>query len=70
MTGHRKKMPASELAEMIERQLGHSATIVVYPHATRGFVANGMTADGRAIATQQLVDAIVAKLRTRYELAE
>jgi hypothetical protein len=28
------------------------------------------TAEGKAIATQRLIDTIVATLRTRYELAE
>ena len=66
----RKRATATQLAEMIERQLGHSATIVVHPHETLGFVASGTTADGEAIATQRLVEAISAKLRTKYELAE
>lgn len=70
MAGRRKKVTATQLAKMIERQLGHSATIVVYLHETLGFVASGMTVDGKAIATQQLVDAIVAKLRTTHELDE
>lgn len=70
MAGRRKKATATQLVKMIERQLGHSATIVVYPHEKLGFVASGMTVDGKVIATQQLVEAIVAKLRTRYELAE
>jgi hypothetical protein len=70
MTGHRKKVTATQLARLIERQLGHSATIVVNAHETLGFVARGMTADGKVIATQQLIEAIVATLRSRYELGE
>lgn len=69
MPGRRKTATATELADMIERRLGHSATIAIHPHETLGFVASGTTADGQAIATQRLVDAIVASLRTRYELA-
>jgi hypothetical protein len=70
MPPRRKKATATELADMIKRQLGHSATIVVYPHETLGFIASGMTADGKPIATQRLVDAVVVKLRTGYQLAE
>lgn len=69
MPGRRKKATATELAEMIERQLGHSATIHIHPHETLGFVARGATPAGKAIATQRLIDAVVAKLRDRYVLA-